>query len=254
MAMLMVHGFSSHSGPSRHVATYFAGLGIAVTQFDLRGHGLSQGARGHVLDFAEYVDDLASALSWARAREPNLPVVIMGHSMGALVALALVLEATEQSPDFLVLSAPWLKLRMKVSQPTHAGTVGDTRSLAFPNGLVADDLSRNQRVRASFHQDPLIHHVATMGWFMATLRAQARVQARAGSLTVPTLMLLAGDDRIVANGACRAFAKRAKAMVCMRTYQGLFHELYAEPEAESVLNDIATWLWDRLEKRTAQPT
>lgn len=252
MAMILVHGFSAHCGPYRHVAAYFARLGVSVTQFDLRGHGRSEGARGHVMDFHDYVQDLACVTAWARTRSPTLPMAIVGHSMGATVALDLVVTGEAQGlPDFLVLLAPWLRLRMKVTPPEGVGIDGDIKALAFPNGMSAEDLSRNPVVRTAFRCDPMIHHVATMGWFMATLRAQARIQARASRLTLPTLMLLAGDDRIVDNEASLAFAERANPAIPTRTYEGLFHELYGEPEAKSVLQDVATWLLGRLEKQTA---
>jgi acylglycerol lipase len=252
VSIVLVHGYSAHCGLYRGVGARLASHGLAVTQFDLRGHGRSEGARGHVMDFGDYVGDLGCVLGWARARTPNLPMSLMGHSMGATVALARVLDrTTQQLPDLLVLAAPWLKLRMKVSPPEHVGTDEGALALAFPNGMTGYDLSRNSVVRTAFDRDPLIHHVATMGWFMATLRAQARIQARANRLTTPTLMLLAGADRIVANEASQAFAERAGAAITVKTYEGLFHELYSEPESTSVLDDIAAWLLAGAEKKTA---
>ena len=86
---------------------------------------------------------------------------------------------------------------------------------------------------------------------MATLRAQARIRREASELTVPTLLLLAGDDRIVANDANHAFARGAGAVVEVRTYDSLFHEMFLEPEADVVVADIASWLLDRADKKTA---
>jgi alpha-beta hydrolase superfamily lysophospholipase len=110
------------------------------------------------------------------------------------------------------------------------------------NGLRAEELSRNPEVIAGFNKDPLVHHVASAGWFMTTLRAQAHLRTHAAELKVPTLMLLPGDDRIVANEASETFARNAGAIVEVRRYEGLFHELYLEPEAEAVVTDIRQWL------------
>jgi alpha-beta hydrolase superfamily lysophospholipase len=112
----------------------------------------------------------------------------------------------------------------------------------MPNGLRADDVTRAPGARENFATDPLIHHVATAGWFMATLRAQARIRVHADKLAVPTLLLLAGQDRIVANEANAALAAAAGAMVELRTYDELFHELFLEPEADAVIADVAAWL------------
>jgi lysophospholipase len=249
LALVMVHGFSAHCGLYRHVGAAFAAQGIAVTQFDCRGHGRSEGRRGHVDDFAQYLDDLEAVASWARARDAHLPWALLGHSLGGAISLAFVLdEARPGKPDWLVLAAPWLKLKMKVPAPKRVAANVVARvlpKLTMPNGLSAEDVSRNSEVLAGFFKDPLVHHVATAGWFMATLRAQARIRAHARNVKVPTLLLLAGEDRIVANEANHAFARAAGGMVEVRTYDHLFHELFLEPESEVVVTDIASWLLAR---------
>jgi alpha-beta hydrolase superfamily lysophospholipase len=77
---------------------------------------------------------------------------------------------------------------------------------------------------------------------MATLRAQARIRLQAKALDIPTLLLIAGGDHIVANETNLAFAREAGPIVEVRAYPELFHEMFLEPEAESVLVDISAWL------------
>jgi lysophospholipase len=255
LALVMVHGFSAHCGLYRHVGTALAAQGIAVTQFDCRGHGRSGGRRGHIDDFADYLDDLGAVVTWARQKDARLPLALLGHSQGGAISLAFVLDKTRaDKPERLVLLAPWLRLKMKVPAPKRAAANVVARILptfSMPNGIVAENLSRNPLVTAGFDKDPLVHHVASAGWFMATLRAQARIRREASELTVPTLLLLAGDDRIVANDANHAFARGAGAVVEVRTYDSLFHEMFLEPEADVVVADIASWLLDRADKKTA---
>jgi alpha-beta hydrolase superfamily lysophospholipase len=171
---------------------------------------------------------------------------LLGHSLGGAIALAFVLsQGREKEPGRLVLVAPWLKLKMKVSAPKLAAANVAARVLptfTMPNGLTAEKVSRNPLVQAGFDKDPLVHHVATAGWFMATLRAQARIRLQAKQLRVPTLLLIAGGDRIVANETTLAFAREAGLIVEVRAYPELFHEMFLEPEAESVLVDISAWL------------
>jgi lysophospholipase len=246
LALIMVHGFSAHCGLYRHVGAAFASEGIAVTQFDGRGHGRSGGRRGHVNDFDEYLDDLAMVVDWARQQDAGKPWALLGHSMGAAISLAFVLDkARAEKPGRLVMAAPWLKLRMKVSAPKRAAANVAARvlpTLTGPNGILAENISRNPLVLNGFGKDPLVHHVATAGWFMAALRAQARIRLQPKELHVPTLMLLAGRDRIVANETTLAFAREAGSIVKICDYPELFHELYLEPEADVVLADIAAWL------------
>jgi alpha-beta hydrolase superfamily lysophospholipase len=253
--LVMVPGFSAHCGLYRHVGTALAAQGIAVTMFDCRGNGRSEGRRGHVEKFTDYLDDLAEVVAWARRQDPDLPWALSGHSFGGAIALAYALdESRREKPQALVLAAPWLKLRMKVSAPARLAANVAARvlpTLSMSNGLRAEDTTRNPLARAGFLQDHLIHHTASAGWFMATLRAQAYIRTHADQLRLPTLMLLAGDDRIVANEANLALAKSAGANVEVRSYEGLYHELYLEPEAERVLADISVWLSERLQTQTA---
>jgi lysophospholipase len=246
MALVMVHGYSAHCGLYRQIGTAFASSGIAVTQFDCRGHGRSSGRRGHIVDFNEYVDDLAVVVDWARQQNAAKPWALLGHSMGGAISLAFVLDKTRsERPGRLVLAAPWLKLKMKVSAPKRAAANVAARvlpTLTMPNGLTAEDISRNPLVLAGFDKDPLVHHVATAGWFMAALRAQARIRLQAKELLTPTLLLLAGGDRIVVNEAALALAREAGPIVEVHEYPELFHELFLEPEADMVLADISTWL------------
>jgi alpha-beta hydrolase superfamily lysophospholipase len=242
----MVHGYSAHCGLYRHVGHGIASAGIAVTQFDCRGHGRSSGRRGHVEDFGDYVEDLAMVIDWARQQDAGRPWALLGQSLGGAIALAFVLNQTRaEMPNQLVLAAPWLKLKMKVSAPKLAAANLAARVLptfTMPNGLTAENVSRNPLVLAGFDKDPLVHHVATAGWFMATLRAQARIRLQAKALDIPTLLLIAGGDHIVANETNLAFAREAGPIVEVRAYPELFHEMFLEPEAESVLVDISAWL------------
>jgi lysophospholipase len=246
LALVMVHGFSAHCGLYRHVGAALAAHGIAVTQFDCRGHGRSQGRRGHVDDFGQYLDDLAAVVSWARQQAPALPWALLGHSLGGAIALAYALDqGHNDKPGRLVLLAPWLKLRMRLPAAKRLAAPVAARlvpTLTMPNGLRAEDVSRNPLVLANFDKDPLVHHVASAGWFLTTLRAQAHVRTQAQHLKVPTLMMLAGDDRIVANETNLAFAQAAGDIVVVKTYDGLFHEMFLEPESAIVIQDVRDWL------------
>jgi alpha-beta hydrolase superfamily lysophospholipase len=207
-------------------------------------------------DFGDYLDDLAMIIEWARQRNPALPWALVGHSLGGAIVSTYVLdEKRVDKPSRLVLAAPWLKLKMEVPAPKRlaANVVAKVYpTLSMANGLLAENLSRNPEVVAGFNSDPLVHHVASAGWFMTTLRAQAHLRTHAAELKVPTLMLLAGEDRIVANETSETFARDAGNIVEIRRYAGLFHEIYLEPEAEAVVTDIRQWLLSPIpEKQTA---
>ena len=225
LVLVTVHGFGAHCALYRHVAGALRARGIAVTQFDCRGHGRSDGRR-----------ELSPGVPWA----------LMGHSLGGTIALDHVLRRQSQPQAArLVAAAPWLELKMKVRMPTRAAAEVFARlkpTLTMGNGIKGEDVSRNPEVVANFFRDPLVHHVASAGWFAGVLRAQAALRAVAAQLQVPTLVLVAGQDRIVSSEATLVFAQAAGGMAEIRLYQSLYHELFLEPEREQVVSDIANWL------------
>jgi len=246
LVLVTVHGFGAYCGLYRHVAGALLARGIAVTQFDCRGHGRSQGRRGHVDRFDDYHADLSLVVRRSRELVPGVPWALMGHSLGGLIVLDHVLRRqSEPQADQLVVVAPWLELKMKVSMPKRAAAEVFARlkpTLTMSNGLAAEDVSRSPEVVANFFRDPLVHHVATAGWFAGVLRTQAAVRAMAAQLRVPTLLLVAGQDRIVSSEATLAFAQAAGGTAEVRCYPELYHELFLEPEREQVVSDVADWL------------
>lgn len=174
----------------------------------------------------------------------------MGHSHGGMVALDHVLAGRFGAPpDRLVLAAPWLALAMQV--PVWKRVAGRMLGRVWPtlsmrNEIKAQDVSRNPLVVANFDLDPLVHHVATARWFVEALATEARVRGAAATLRVPTLLLVAGEDRVVSSPAARAFAAAAGPIVQVREYADLYHELFLEPEHRDVVAEIARWLTNPL--------
>jgi alpha-beta hydrolase superfamily lysophospholipase len=244
MVVVALHGYAAHIGNYRHVALTLAEAGIATTYFDCRGHGRSSGARGHCVRFEEYIADLERVVARARAAHPELPWALLGHSHGALIAVEAVLKGRLR-PDRLVLAAPHLGLRMKV--PAWKLLLAPVMSLLWPglalaSGLRAEEVTRNPEAIERHREDTLIHHVATSRWFIEARRAQAHARGAAATLATPTLLLVAGADRIVDNDAIAAFADAAASVLTVRRYEGLYHELFVEPEWPQVLADISHWL------------
>jgi alpha-beta hydrolase superfamily lysophospholipase len=242
--VVMVHGYAAHAGLYRHVAEILAADGLAVTGFDCRGHGRSTGRRGYAARFDEYLDDLDRVVARVRGLAPQLPLYLIGHSHGATIVLDAVLSR-RQRPDRMVLAAPWLQLAMKVPRWKRGLGVLTARfwpTLALANGIQAHDITRNPEVVANFWKDPLVHHVATARWFAEATAAQQRILATAAQLDVSTLLLLAGADRIVVNDASSALAAQAPRFIRLHRFDGLFHELFLEPEWPEVVAEICRFL------------
>jgi alpha-beta hydrolase superfamily lysophospholipase len=246
-SVVFLHGFTMYARPYRHVAAAFAAAGLHVTALDVRGHGLSQGRRGHVRRFTDFVDDLEAVLEWTRARGGvDAPVAVSGHSHGGLIALAHAFSGRSRV-SALALGAPWLGLTMKVPAVKRAaspvmGWLWPT--LALSNGIRVEDVTRDPEVQRRLADDPLIHHVATARWFNESLSVQAHILAGAGQLSIPTFIGIPGEDRIASAETAASFADGARAAgapVQSRCYPGVFHELFLEPERDAIIADLVTW-------------
>jgi alpha-beta hydrolase superfamily lysophospholipase len=245
--VVLIHGFSAHCGNFRHVASALGAAGMATVLFDSRGHGRSQGRRGFVRRFSDYSDDLGLVLALARASVPGAPVALLGHSQGGAVALDYLMDG-HGAADALVLAAPWLALKLKV--PTFKVVLARLTGQLWPTLTMGNEIkpqmvSRNPEVIAGWDADTLIHHVATPRWFNEVRRAQARIQAAPDKLQIPTFLMAAGDDRLVSTEAALAFARAVGARVDVRSYPGLYHELFLEPERDAVIGDMVGWLGRR---------
>jgi alpha-beta hydrolase superfamily lysophospholipase len=245
--ILFVHGYSTHSGPYRGLAQQLASQGFVVTLFDVRGHGRSSGRRGFVRAFSDYGRDLALMIAEARAGHGRLPVVIVAHSHGGLIALDYLLGTPDHGVAGVVAGAPFLGLKMKV--PAYKLALSSPLSrlwptLAMHNEIKSEEVLRNETYRRAFDgEDKLIFHTATARWFTESRAAQARVLAGAAAFSVPMCVQIPGDDRLVDADTTRAFVSRLPSeLVEARTYPDLYHELFIDTGCEPVVADLASWI------------
>lgn len=250
--VLIVHGLGEHGGRYGHVAAALNAAGWHVHAFDHRGHGRSDGPRGGMPAADSLLADVALAVdavrtSAARAR----PLVLLGHSMGGLVAARFAAEALAAQPaawsrplDALVLSSPALDPGMNAAQKLLLATLGALApGLAVSNGLKSAWISRDPAVVAAYDADPLVHDRVTARLVRFIVDGGVQVRAAAPRWRLPTLLLWAGADRCVAPAGSRAFADAApRGVVEAQEFAPLFHEIFNEPEQAQVISALTRWL------------
>ena len=241
--VVLVHGIGEHAGRYAHVAQHLNDSGFAVRAADHYGHGGSSGARGGLPSVMRLVDDLALVIDDTRRRYPGLPLVVLGHSLGGLVAASFVARAV-RPVDALVLSSPGLDPGLSAFQKLLIAVLSRVApTLRVGNGLDDRYLSHDPDVVQGYRADPLCHD--RIGARLARFLADegAIVQAAAPRWTVPTLLVYAGDDRLVKPAGSRRFAEAAPAAVLGATcFPALYHEIFNELEAEPVFGTLARWL------------
>lgn len=245
----LVHGLGEHIGRYEHVAARLNGWGWSVAGYDQRGHGTSDGPRGQLHASDDLLHDLARVIDAVRAARPGR-LVLLGHSMGGLVAARFVAggvdgaEPWHRAVDALVLSSPALDAGMNAAQKLLLAALGPLApNLAVGNGLDPAWISRDPQVVQRYEADPLVHDRIAPRLARFIVDGGRVVRERAARWRVPTLLLWAGADRCVAPAGSAAFAAAApQALVAAHEFRPLYHEIFNEPEKEQVFAALGEWL------------
>nr|WP_276569310.1 alpha/beta hydrolase [Sphingopyxis panaciterrulae] len=242
--VLLAHGYAEHAGRYGHVAARLTAAGYAVYGVDHMGHGKSDGAMGYVPRFALYVQGMAALIGRVREAWPGKPRLLLGHSMGGLIAALLLIE---RQRDFAAaaLSGP----AILTPAPPSRLTVWISRFLSryFPRaGVMKLDptgVSRDPAVVAAYLADPFVHSGKMSARLAAEMfDAMARAREGAGAIALPLLLQHGAEDRLTApEGSRFLFDHVASTDKRLEIYPGLFHEIYNEPEKGAVLDDLIDW-------------
>lgn len=246
-AVVIVHGLGEHVGRHAHVAARLNAEGWTVVGHDQRGHGSSEGPRGALSQADDFLSDLAAVIDIARSRSAG-PLVLLGHSLGGLIASRLVLGAAgaawQRDVDALVMSSPALDPGMNAFQKGLLAVLGPIApNLAVNNGLKPAWLSHDPAVVRAYEADPLVHDRVTPRLARFIVDGGVAVRAAASAWRVPTLLMWAGSDRCVAPAGSAEFAAAAPSeWVSTREFKPLFHEIFNEPEQAEVFGVLTAWL------------
>lgn len=249
--LLFVHGLGEHSGRYQGVLDSFAERGFECWALDCRGHGMSPGRRVHVKHFDELLADVRSVAELALDKAPNLPFFPVGHSQGGLIVLRYALTHPEDLAG-VIASSPFLAVHPDTAPGAALRAVARALSvlapgLMFPSGVDADLLSHDPRVCTAYREDPLVSRRVSARWFTSVTAAQTETRAGAAELRVPALIMQSGADRIVDPAATRDWATAAPAeLVEYVEWEGLYHEMFNEPERERVFARMEEWLRARI--------
>lgn len=247
--LLIVHGLAEHSGRYMNVVNHFVPLGYAVYGIDHLGHGKSDGTRVYVERFRDYTDTLKLYFDMVRAWHPGTPIFLVGHSLGALIGAAYLLEHQDELAG-AVLSGPLMKIADNISPMVIF--MGKLLSTLAPKsgllGLNAEGVSRDPAVVQAYINDPLVYTGKTTARLAAELVGTVqRVTAEAAKITLPLLIVQGSEDKLVDPRGAQILHDAVRSTdKTLKVYEGLHHEVFNEPEHERVLGDVEAWLEQRL--------
>lgn len=255
-AVVLVHGLAEHIGRYEALATALVRIDLAVHGYDQRGHGYAQGPRAQLRRFEDLVDDLGRFADSVRAWHPGVPCVLLGHSMGGVVA-ARAAQAGAVRPDALVLSSP--ALRTGGDAPTWLRRLLAWLATPLPAlPTVRIDpaaLSRDPAEVTAYAHDPAVFHGPIKARMASELvRHGALAIAEATRLEAPVLIVHGKDDRLASPGGSGEFHRALHGRdATLQLYPGGLHELHHDPLRDRVLADVTAWLDDRLPARAPKP-
>ena len=242
--IVLVHGMSEHGGRYTQVAEQLNAWGFDVRAYDQYGHGLSSGPRGRLPPHHRFVDDLVNVLDHTRARlAPTSRLIVLGHSMGGLVATSAVARGL-CAVDGLVLSSPayipvlqnWQKVLLRCLPKWLHG-------LCVDNGINPQWIARSPEWVDNYASDPLVHRAisAELGlWF---LNEGAYCMEAAKRWSTPTLLMYAGTDHIVRPQGSAAFVAQAPAeWLQAHAFEAMYHEIFNDPDKAEVFAALGQWL------------
>jgi alpha-beta hydrolase superfamily lysophospholipase len=257
--LVIVHGLAEHGGRYRDTAQDFAASGWAVFAGDLRGHGRSANVpvagRVHIRRFTDYFLDADAFIEIAREHHAGLPLFLLGHSMGGLITIRYVLQhpagqagaiisspALGTHPDF----KPPALLRILVSVLDRLAP-----RLRFPSDLDTQAISRDPEVVRAYLDDPLVSSKVSARWYAEILRSMQQAHVDAHTLQIPMLLMQSGSDRLVDPAAPARWAGAAPpGRVEVVNWEGLYHEMFNEPEKPKVRQRTLDWLKQQLTRQT----
>ncbi|MEZ0339088.1 lysophospholipase [Mycobacterium sp. pV006] len=247
--IVLAHGYAEHARRYDHVVARFGAAGLITYALDHRGHGRSGGKRVYLRDFSEYTADFHTLVGIAAREHPQLPRIVVGHSMGGAAVFA---YGVEHPDDYhaMVLSGPAVDAASSVSRVkvALAKLVGRVAPGLPVENLPASAVSRDPLVVAAYEADPLVHHgKLPAGVARGLIGVGETMPSRAAALTAPLLVVHGEDDRLIpVQGSRRLVECVGSTDVNLKVYPGLYHEVFNEPEQVVVLDDVTAWIESKL--------
>lgn len=239
---LVTHGLGEHGGRHAALAQWLNAHGWSVVAWDQRGHGRSEGPRGALRSPDDPVGDLGDVIG--EVNPGRQPLLLIGHSAGGAFAARFTLEHPELV-DALLLSSPALAADLSLWQRLLLA-FGNlcAPSLAQANGLDPAFISHDRAVVQAYKEDPLVHDRVTARLARTILDAGRAAIDAAPTWRVPTLLLYAGDDHLVAARGSDAFAAAApRDVVDVERFDALYHEIFNEGRAAApVFARMERWM------------
>ena len=241
--VIMVHGIGEHSGCYDELAKKFVEQSVGFLAFDLRGHGRSTGIRGHA-SIKLIKDDLRMVIEYIHQKFPDVPIVLLGHSMGGSIVLNYAIDKNVKVQG-VIASSPWLKL-MHLPQPLLVWLAKVASHivpwLTVRTGIRADQLSQSGSSRKSTKTDPLLHKKISVKLFVDLWTNGRKILSNKYCPEIPVLLMHGTADSLVSFEAAKSFAKRNRKSIFFKNWNKMRHDLLSDTGNEMIVRYVVNWL------------
>lgn len=241
----LVHGLGDHSGWFKALFDFFVSNNFAILTFDLRGHGKSDGKRGHITSYEVLIKDIDLLLNIAKKNFKGIPLFLYGHSFGGNQVLNYVLR---YHPDIngIIVSAPWLRLYSNPSKVKLYFTFLMSKikpSFIVKNVVEGSNLSHNPDIAINQKKDPLVHNFVSASLFTNAYKAGEWAIDNASNIDIPLLLFHGDSDKITSHIASESFIKKAPSnLTTFKLWKGLYHSLHNEISNRDIFINILNWV------------
>lgn len=244
----LVHGFGEHSSRYTHWADLLTEKRFALISFDLRGHGNSEGKKGHTPSYGRLMNDIDIFLERVREYFPGLPLFLYGHSMGGNLVLNYVISRNPEVAG-VVVTGPWLRLKKELPGVVKAPVrmlQWFLPGMVIPSGLDTNGLSHDKSVVEAYNNDPLVHGRISLKMFFSIHDAGNNAVKEAAQIRRPLLLVHGADDPICDPAATQQMAENIDGDKTLKIWPGLYHEVHNEPEKDEVFDFIFAWIKEHM--------
>lgn len=236
-AIGIIHGLGEHSNRYNDFAKYFCDKGFGIYSIDLRGHGLSEGKRGHINNFNTLLDDSEEMFIQIRKRNLNIPMIMFGHSLGGCIALNYLCQKKSKEIELAIISSPWLKT--VIEPPKFLLLIQKLLSKLFPNltlnnRLNPKDLSKDTSVVENYIKDPLVHGRISIKMFSEVNKSIRKIETESNRIDIPILLIHGKKDKIISYKGTENVAKKIK-YSNLKLWEKVFHEPHNDYEKNQIL-------------------
>ncbi len=244
----LVHGIGEHNSRYHAWAERFVNKGFAVVGFDQRGHGLSEGKRGLISSYSDFMQDIDLILDEGNRRFKNIPCFLYGHSMGGGEVLNHLIRCKSNYIG-VISTSPWLITQAappKIAIPFLRLMNKLAPSLCLKTSFDSQMLSRDTNIPTSYDEDDLVHHMLSFRLFVDAYDAGYFALENANRISKPLLLLHGGGDQVTDCEASRSFFEKSTNWCTFIKYENAYHELHNDLCKEKVFADITEWIEARL--------